>query len=157
MTRFSPQEFVEKLATGSLPDGNPAMTVGGIVKANDADPSTLLFSTDLSCESWIPVPLSLIQTVEQIRTVNCKDHKHPLVKIAFTPPSPDQRDINALLMIMAGLQSQLSWFHRNAKSGSPWASTFASDCAVVSASEGLTKCCTQTIDGRLEVVCTGMV
>jgi hypothetical protein len=77
MRSYEPAEFASRLASNVLEEP-VGLALHGLVKADENDSHVLLFSTSLSCETWIPIPVSLISSIRHIRNVRCKDHQHPL-------------------------------------------------------------------------------
>ncbi len=87
MRSYEPAEFLSSLVSDRL--GDPTdLSVHGLVKpSDDGDESALMFTTSLGCEKWIPIPVSSISSVRHIRNVTCKDHEHPLVRLALVEPA----------------------------------------------------------------------
>jgi len=70
----------------------------GMVKKSDGKERTIEFSPGGNCSNWVTLPLESIEDVEVIRTVPCKDHTHPLVRLSLkTPKSPEARIFSSLL------------------------------------------------------------
>jgi hypothetical protein len=54
-----------------------------MVKPSESD-LTIQFSPGSNCTTWLPIPLDLIEEedgIEFLRTVSCKDHQHPYVRL----------------------------------------------------------------------------
>jgi hypothetical protein len=81
---FSPQDFMDKLEHDDLVF-LPALT-GVIGKAGDRE--QLMFGDD--CSHWTPVPISMIESVEQLDVVTCGKHAHPLVRLLVKEPQSDE-------------------------------------------------------------------
>jgi hypothetical protein len=81
---YSPQDFIDRLERDELVF-LPAMT-GVVAKAADRD--HLMFGDD--CTHWTPVPISLIESVEQLDVVTCGSHAHPLVSLLVKEPQSDE-------------------------------------------------------------------
>ncbi|HXS61244.1 MAG TPA: hypothetical protein VN767_00110 [Streptosporangiaceae bacterium] len=81
---FSPQDFMDKLEHDDLVF-LPALT-GVIGKAGDRE--QLMFGDD--CSHWTPVPISMIESVEQLDVVTCGKHTHPLVRMLVKEPQSDE-------------------------------------------------------------------
>ncbi|MFG2338744.1 hypothetical protein [Streptomyces yangpuensis] len=88
-----PREFLRKLREGDL---TPQIRIVGMVKSDKEDSDRILFSRD--CTDWISIPVDMIQTLENLGSVQCKDHSHPLAVITFHEPgSPEVRVFTRLL------------------------------------------------------------
>jgi hypothetical protein len=83
---FSALNFIEKLSKNEL---EPSFKLTGMVKKDDADEKSLLF-TNGSCTQWVKIASDMIESIELIDTVSCRDHTHPLVTITFTQPSSEE-------------------------------------------------------------------
>jgi len=78
-----------------------------MVKAADDDAQAIDFSPTSSCEAWIRVPLTLIESVEHIGTARCKDHKHNEVIITFKTPTSDEGRVFGALLQAQPTESQI--------------------------------------------------
>lgn len=94
MRTYESSEFARLLSANQLAQPMEPV-VYGLVKVDENDSAVLLFSWTLSCENWVPIPVSLISSVVHIRNVKCKDHQHPLVKILLV--EPDRKHASATL------------------------------------------------------------
>ncbi len=103
MRTYEPSEFVSQLTANKLVEPLD-LTLYGLVKADENDSSVLWFSSSLSCEQWMSIPVSLISSVSHIRNVKCKDHHHPLAKIALA--EPDREDASAVLFMQLFAQAK---------------------------------------------------
>lgn len=74
---YSPEEFAAKLKSGKL--DAPPLTMTGMMKISDKD--GYLSFTRSGCDSWADIPFILIDKVEQLGWITCKDHAHPRVRI----------------------------------------------------------------------------
>jgi hypothetical protein len=74
---YSPEEFAAKLRSGKL--DAPPLTMTGMMKISDKD--GCLSFTRIGCDNWLDIPFTLIDKVEQLGWVACKDHAHPRVRI----------------------------------------------------------------------------
>jgi hypothetical protein len=158
MRTYAPDEFLSRLNEGDLPsdpqgplpsDGT-GVTMSGLVKPGD-DPSTIDFSSTLACERWSPLPLDLVESIDYLRPVACKDHDHPLVRITLKSPDDSRSDLGFLL----GAVSELQGFLAKSLSKAPRDANVARDdsdsCALVSLPDDLYLCC---MDENNEVGCT---
>lgn len=75
---FSPQEFVERLRRDELA---APLTLTGMVKEAPDNSTHLLFAFGARCESWTSIPLDLIDKIELVDQLTCRDHSHPLVNV----------------------------------------------------------------------------
>jgi hypothetical protein len=79
------------------------ITLIGMVKKSDGKEKTIQFAAGGSCAHWATIPLDLIEDVEVLKTVPCKDHAHPLVRLNLkTPRTPEAKIFSAIL---EGMQS----------------------------------------------------
>jgi hypothetical protein len=63
------------------------LTISGMMKAPEKESDHLLLSVGADCDRWIKVPLELIEGVELVRMMQCKDHSHPYVLLEFKSPT----------------------------------------------------------------------
>lgn len=97
---YTANEFIEELNKGSF---SKEYSICGLVKTTET-PDVIFFSPGSSCGSWISIALELIERIEYIQTVPCKDHEHPFVCLFFKIP---QEGIGSVLMnILKIIQSQ---------------------------------------------------
>ncbi|KQV83608.1 hypothetical protein [Rhizobium sp. Root1220] len=103
MRTYEPSEFISQLSTNQLVEPVD-LTLFGLVKVDENDSSVLCFSSSLSCEQWISIPISLISSVAHVRNVKCKDHQHPLAKVTLAEPEKD--DASARLFMQLFTQAR---------------------------------------------------
>lgn len=85
---FTAREFLDALAAGGL---ERTIVRTGMVKVSESETESLLFSEGSGCEDWVKLPLTMIQMVEYLDSVPCKDHQHPRVNLyVVVPPSADE-------------------------------------------------------------------
>ena len=83
-----------------------SITLVGMVKKSHGKEKTIQFAAGGSCSNWVTIPLDLIDDVEVLKTVPCKDHAHPLVRLSLkTPRTPEAKIFSAIL---EGMQSGMS-------------------------------------------------
>jgi hypothetical protein len=157
MRDFTPDEFLSRLSTTRHDVRTSTVTIGGLAKADEKDPSVLLFSTSLSCEAWTPVPTAMVESISELRTVRCKDHSHPLVTLTLKDGATPETA--ALLAMIQGLQRQLRFLARRPGAGTGNGNvTFGNNnnigCELVSTEQGLFLCC---LGGGGEVECTDVL
>lgn len=74
----------------------PASHLTGMMKASD-QPGHVSFS-NAGCSSWVDFPSGMIAEAQLIGQQTCKDHSHPIFKIAFKEPdNPEARVFLRLL------------------------------------------------------------
>ncbi len=86
---FKGVEFLDALARGELQEGfaqGGPIIREGMVKREESEAGTLLFSEGSSCRTWTCIPAHMIEQVELIRTVDCRDHQHPFVRLHLKAP-----------------------------------------------------------------------
>ena len=95
-------EFFDRLQQDDLATAVP-ITLIGMVKKSEGKEKTIQFAPGGNCSNWVTIPLDLIEDVEIIRTVPCKDHSHPLVRLNLkTPKTPEAKIYSSILQ---GMQS----------------------------------------------------
>lgn len=154
MQKFTPSEFLSKLAKDDFAEPATAVAIGGLVKASSSNEREIDFSANLSCTSWVAIPVEIVESITQLQMVTCKDHKHPLVNLTLkTGTSPETR---ALVGIVAALQNQLSFLARRAPARKRPMSINNNnvECELVSTDQGLFLCC---LGGSGEVECTDVL
>jgi hypothetical protein len=80
---YPPQEFLEKLVRDDL---KPPLVFTGMVKKGEDNLNQVLFATGTNCANWRAVSLEMVESIEVLEIVPCKDHTHPRVKIYFKKP-----------------------------------------------------------------------
>jgi hypothetical protein len=152
MRLYNPSDFVAKLARNELPDPTE-LAIVGLVKSEEMSPTVLYFSLSPACEKWLAIPTELIDSIEHLSTITCRDHKQPVVRIRFKQAEKDRQDLAFCMTLLAQLQSLLSRAPRTARTAAVRAGGFAEPCYIVDTPEGLQVCCYQGD----ELICTGMV
>jgi hypothetical protein len=94
---YSPEEFAAKLKSGKF--DVPPLAITGMMKSSNKD--GCLSFTRGGCDSWVDVPYTLIEKVEQLGWATCKDHAHPRVRIYLN--SPHDADQEALVAMIRHL------------------------------------------------------
>jgi hypothetical protein len=93
---LSATDFLEKLQEGKLDTPTP-FSIVGMVKTSEAK-KAIDFALGGNCSNWVTIPLELIEDVEMLRTISCKDHSHPLVTLNLkTPESVEGKIFFAIL------------------------------------------------------------
>lgn len=154
MRTYSPTEFLANLSQDELPDPTE-VAIAGLVRADEKTPSVIYYSNSLSCEKWLSIPIEIIESIDHLRTVACKDHQHPLVKIKFKRPDEARQDLAFFLNLLSRLQDFIVRSQSAARTGTPTRlrDGIGGDCAIVSTPDSLDICCVEGDDDNLEVVC----
>jgi hypothetical protein len=114
---YSASEFIEKLKKDDF--GSTSLVYMGMVKAAE-DNQHLMFANNLDCSNWVAIPTDIIENIEFVRLVPCKDHQHPLVRMTIKEPSSEEakmfaalsRSVSPSIVPMAGMRSQVRDFPR---------------------------------------------
>lgn len=147
MNTYAPSEFIQKLSANDLPDvATP--TIAGLVKHDTGKPDVIQFSSTMSCERWLAIPISMIEDITHLRYVRCKDHQHPLVKIRLKQPDPARTDLAFLLGLLSELQSTVARLALSPKKD--FQGTAREDCWTLIQGGQVYVCCGD------EPVCTGV-
>jgi len=94
---LSAADFFEKLQHDKL-DDLQTFSITGMVKKSEGKDKKIEFAPGGNCSHWVTIPLDLIEDVEMIKTIPCKDHSHPLVKLNMkNPKTPEGKIFLALL------------------------------------------------------------
>jgi hypothetical protein len=80
---LKPGDFLKALAEGSLVE---TITREGVAMQDPDDPGAILFSDGGSCGPWSKVPVEVVECVEFLHVVPCKDHEHPFVRLHVKDP-----------------------------------------------------------------------
>lgn len=159
MTTYEPADFLAKLSTNNLVDlSYPAdVSVVGLVKTDQAVPSAIQFSPSFSCQQWMLLPMEMVESIDHLKTVACKDHQHPLVRIKFKRPDETRSDLMFFYNLISRTQATLALALRAAKTrgrtDAPLVRRNDDFCFIWDDPQGLSVCC---FYGD-ELECTGMV
>ena len=96
-------DFFEKLQHDKL-DTTAPLYLMGMVKKSEREGKTIDFAPGGDCSNWVTIPLELIDDVEIMKTISCKDHTHPLVKLNMKKPSTTEGKI-----FLALLEAMKNW------------------------------------------------
>lgn len=80
---FTGEEFLKALSEGNLRE--PIGKTGMVKPAADGTPA-IQFAEGTACGQWTTIPAEMIEKVEFLRTVPCRDHQHPLVRLFLKEP-----------------------------------------------------------------------
>jgi len=83
---FTGTEFVKALAEGTLRE---PISLEGMVKKCESGTDAVLFAEGMSCLHWTRIPVEMIEEVDFISTVPCRDHEHPFVRLSLKEPTND--------------------------------------------------------------------
>ena len=65
------------------------------------------FAPDYSCAVWVQIPVSLIEKVDHLGKITCKDHEHEHVRLYFVNPTTDEsKALTELLKQLIGLNER---------------------------------------------------
>jgi hypothetical protein len=82
-SKLTAKEFMDRLNRDEIV---ASLTLTGMVKVHEEDAAQLMFALGTSCADWTSVPLELIESVDVLDSVPCRDHTHPLVTLTFKQP-----------------------------------------------------------------------
>ena len=104
-------DFFEKLQHDKL-DTTIPFSIIGMVKKSEGKEKTIEFAPGGNCSNWVTIPLEFIEDVEMMKTIACKDHSHPLVKLNMkTPKTPEGKIFFALLQGMKHTSEGKQHYH----------------------------------------------
>ena len=112
---FTANDFIEKLNNDEL---RAPLICEGFAKPIENNREAFLFSIGTSCEEWTKIPLELIEKVEFIGEVSCRDHLHPLVRVHFKESPANDSFGSVFASILRGsnvIQRQPSGFKPDQK------------------------------------------
>lgn len=110
---FSAAEFIAKLREDHF--ASTPLTATGLVTISEDDDSALLFAYGTDCSNWIKVPVQMIDSVQFLRVIPCKDHNHPLVTLIFRSPQSSEAQTLAALARLATITASNSQASRGAE------------------------------------------
>jgi|GEM_PF-2841265 len=155
MRSYTAAEFVSRLTANTLIDQS-AINLFGLVKQNDTDQSAILFSSSTACTEWLPIPVSMIESVQHLRNVVCKDHTHAFVRIVLVEPEQDDA---AFVFMKLLAQANAAEARARARAAAKHISTAQArtECIIFHGMEGYYICCPPLGGGGSAWECTGMV
>ena len=112
-------DFFERLQKDKLAEPLP-FGILGMVKKSEGMERTIAFAPGLRCSNWVTIPLELIETVEMIRAIACRDHSHPLVKLNIKAPQTSEGKMFFALLegmtpaheaMQRGIEANANGFH----------------------------------------------
>lgn len=86
---YNPEDFLKKLTQGDI---SIPVAFSGMVKTSKTAKDAILFSSE-QCSNWVEIPTTLIENVELVDVVPCKDHTHPYVNISFKKPKSAEAEV----------------------------------------------------------------
>ena len=91
---MSGSQLEQALMDGKLAAGAATMT--GMVKKSEKLGHVAF--TRAGCDTWVDMPVEMIESAEHIGHQTCKDHTHPLVRVTLkTSDNPKEQILIALL------------------------------------------------------------
>ena len=125
-TLFTPSEFQSRMKDGGRVAATaPFPPLTAFIKESELGEGYFQIAVQ-SCESWVDLPHSLIESIEHLRDGHCGDHHHPIVVITFKPiENPETLAVIALMThaMKATLGQQASTRKRPAAKGAASAET----------------------------------
>lgn len=117
MEKLSADNFFDKLQKDTLEASIPFSVVGMVKKAEGKE-KAIEFAPGGNCSNWIKIPLEFIEDAEVLKTVSCKDHSHPLVKLNMkTPKTAEGKIFLGLLEGMKQGSARMEQPHQLSRSG----------------------------------------
>jgi hypothetical protein len=92
---FSGEEFALALVEGSLID---PLVLTGMIKRSETDSTILQFTPSTVCENWVPIPIKMIEAIDRISKVPCRDHAHEYVQLTLKEPTNPEAAVYAGLL-----------------------------------------------------------
>jgi hypothetical protein len=91
--QFTGESLVHALQSGALtPAPSPGIALVGMVKLSEKHGCVAF--TPAGCESWVDVPVAMIESAVHIGERRCDDHRHPVVRMTLKEPA----DANARVL-----------------------------------------------------------
>ncbi len=106
--RFTPGEFLKKLAEGAL---WPPLIREGFAKPIEGRHDAFLFAPGTSCEGWTEIPGEFVEDVEVLGERSCRDHSHPLIRIHFREPSEKEAYATVLIALLRASDADSNLSH----------------------------------------------
>ena len=92
METLDAAEFLSRLAA-SAPAKPAPLDLVGLAKPDDSDPANIALSVSADCKRWHAIPAGMVEGVQTLQTVSCRDHTHPLVRLFLRRPAKE--DVSA--------------------------------------------------------------
>jgi len=102
--------FLAALTQGTLKE---PVVREGMVKLDTTDPAAVLFAAGTACGSWTKIPVDMIDKVEYLTVVGCRDHTHPFIRLSLKEPPSD----NTMARVLADLVRHTPQSERSVQSG----------------------------------------
>lgn len=100
MKTYTGVDFARALATGTL---SSSLVLTGMVKPSKDASDAILFAPGSSCSQWTEIQVDLIERVEVMSEIECKDHTHPYVRLTLKDLPTENRQANVLASLAQGL------------------------------------------------------
>jgi hypothetical protein len=88
-----PRQFIEDLRRGALA---VPVQVAGMIRAAEENSDSIQVTRD--CSSWVSIPASMIEEINLLGTMKCKDHNHHVASIRFKEPQSEEGAVYARLI-----------------------------------------------------------
>jgi hypothetical protein len=95
MRNFTAKEFMKKLADDDFETAVPLILTGMVKPAEDDQ--HLIFALGFNCANWFALPVEMIENIQWLGSVPCKDHAHPFVNITIKEPEDERTKVFANL------------------------------------------------------------
>jgi hypothetical protein len=99
------RSFLSDLKSGTI---RQDILLCGLVKpASEPECEDILFTLGRSCENqWISIPQNLIESIEPLGNVTCRDHTHEFIRMKITPPTRKDREAFALVALLQAVSAE---------------------------------------------------
>ena len=93
---YSGEALRDALKAGTFDKPHGSVELVGMVKESD-DESSIAF-TPRGCETWVDVPISMIDSAEHVGHRRCDDHSHPVFRITLKEAEGDEAKVLSALL-----------------------------------------------------------
>jgi hypothetical protein len=99
-------KFAEALSSGTF---KQPIVLTGLAKQAENDNNAIMFAEGTLCQSWVKIPADMIDKVEYLATITCRDHEHPLVTLYLEDPPRQNPAAGALADLLRQKRQGMSW------------------------------------------------
>jgi hypothetical protein len=101
MKSFAGPQFAQELNAGrDLSQHDNPLVFMGMAKKSES-PDIIEFAIDANCESWLPIPVVMIERVDHLGRVSCNGHHHDRVLMHMIKPTTEEG------AVLSGLLGQI--------------------------------------------------
>jgi hypothetical protein len=93
---YSGEALRDALKAGTFNKPHGSVELVGMVKESD-DELSIAF-TPRGCETWVDVPISMIDSAEHVGHRRCDDHSHPIFRITLKEADGDEAKVLSALL-----------------------------------------------------------